>query len=473
MHRSVPRRTTAVVFGLLLAALVAPAWSPIVAQPAPQTSTTLPPGRAGDAVRAYLTAMDAADSAAIKAWITRYDPEGDLVVRTNRQLGLARRTGGFVIDGIVRSDDSSVEAVLRERKSRVPVRFELALNANGIAESFGLEPLTVHADPPPAAPQGNAAPVMARVTLVRRLGALVDSLARAGQFSGVVSLSQRGTAVFERAYGEADRVVHTPNTLETAFNLGSINKLFTTIAVRQLAASGKLALDSTLARAWPDYPNRDVASRVTIRQILQHSSGIAGNIFEIPGLSAAQIRHNRQVLAAISNTPLTFTPGAREQYSNAGYVVLGGLIERVSGEDYYAYVQRHIFAPAGMLRTGHFANDSLPPQTAIGYTRGGPGASSTAALTGNGGILPGRGTAAGGGYTTIGDLKRFLGALRKGTIADGPPSGIGIAGGSPGVNAVLEGEMPGEYDLIVLSNFDPPSAERIAQRVREWLGVRD
>ncbi len=470
MHLPAQYRTTASLLGLLLATLVVPAWSPIGAQPAPPA---LPAGRAGDAVRAYLTAMDAADSTAIKAWITRYDPEGDLVVRTNRQLGLARRTGGFVIDGIVRGDDSNVEAVLRERKSRVPVRFELALNANGIAESFGLEPLTVHADSPPAAPQGSAVPVMARVTLVRRLGALVDSLARAGQFSGVVSLMQRGTAVFERAYGEADRAAHTPNTLETAFNLGSINKLFTTIAVRQLAASGKLALDSTLARAWPDYPNRDVASRVTVRQILQHSSGITGNIFEVPGRSASQIRHNRQVLAAIANTPLAFVPGAREQYSNAGYVVLGGLVERVSGEDYYTYVQRHIFAPAGMTRSGHFANDSLPPRTAIGYTRGGPGAPSTAALSANGNILPGRGTAAGGGYTTAGDLKRFLAALRKGAIADGPPTGIGIAGGSPGVNAVLEGEMPGEYDLIVLSNFDPPSAERIAQRVREWLGVRD
>jgi D-alanyl-D-alanine carboxypeptidase len=474
MRLSPPHRTSLAALGLLLATLVSPARNPIGAQITQQAPPTLPPGRAGDAVRAYLTAMDAADSAAIKAWITRYDPEGDLVVRTNRQLGLARRTGGFVIDGIVRGDDSNVEAILRERKSRVPVRFELALNANGIAESFGLEPLTVHADSPPAAPQqGNATPVMARVTLVRRLGALVDSLARAGQFAGVVSLTQRGATVFERAYGEADRVAHTPNTLETAFNLGSINKLFTTIAVRQLAASGKLALDSTLARAWPDYPNRDVASRVTIRQILQHSSGIAGNIFEVPGLSAGQIRHNRQVLAAIVNAPLAFAPGAREQYSNAGYVVLGGLIERVSGEDYYAYVQRHIFAPAGMTRSAHFTNDSLPPRTAIGYTRGGPGAPSTAALSANGNILPGRGTSAGGGYTTIGDLKRFLAALRKGAIVDGPPAGIGIAGGSPGVNAVLEGDMTGEYDLIVLSNFDPPSAERIAQRVREWLGVRD
>ncbi len=460
------------IFGLICSVIVAGAL-PVRLTAQATTTPTLPPGRAADAVRAYLAAMDAADSAGIKAWLTRYDPEGDLVVRTNRQLGLARRTGGFAIDGVVRSDENALEAMLRERKTGVQVRLELELNANGIAETFGLQPVAVHADPAPA---GAALPgkALARSELIARLRALTDSLAKAGQFSGVVSLSKRGAAVFERAYGEAERTRHTPNTLETGFNIGSINKIFTTIAIQQLAATGKLQLDSSLAKAWPDYPNADVARKVTLRQILEHTSGITGNIFALAGLATpGQIRHNRQVLAAIANTPLAFTPGSRNQYSNAGFVVLGGLIERVSGEDYYAYIQTHIYAPAGMTRSGHFVNDSLPARTAIGYTHGGPGATASAPLSDNTGILPGRGTSAGGGYTTLGDLKRFLAALRGQKIAAGPPPGIGIAGGSPGVNAIIEGDLPGEYDLIILSNFDPPSAERIASRVREWLGVRD
>jgi CubicO group peptidase (beta-lactamase class C family) len=437
------------------------------------TPPTLPPGRAGDATRAYLTVMNAADSVGIHAWLTRYDPEGDLVLRTNRQLGLARRTGGFAIDSVVRSDENALEAILREQKSRVAVRLELALNANGIAETFGLEPVTVHTDPVPSVSATGARPPQ-RAELAARLGALVDSLANAGQFSGIVSLSKRGAAVFERAYGDAQRTRHTRNTLETAFNLGSMNKIFTAIAIRQLAAAGKLQLDSSLAKAWPDYPNADVARQVTIQQILAHTSGITGNIFELPGLaSSGQIRHNRQVLAAIVNAPLAFAPGTRNQYSNAGYVVLGGLIERLTGEDYYSYVQKNIYAPAGMTRSGHFAIDSLPARTATGYTRGGPGGSPSEPLRANTSLLPGRGTSAGGGYSTLGDLKRFLAALRSQKIVAGPPAGIGIAGGSPGVNALIEGDLPGEYDLIILSNFDPPSAERIARRVREWLAVRD
>ncbi len=460
-------------FALLIGSMILGWALPVRLTAQATTPPTLPPGRAADAVRVYLAAMDAADSAGIKAWLTRYDPEGDLVVRTNRQLGLARRTGGFALDGVVRSDENALEAILRERKTGVEVRLELALNANGIAETFGLQPVVVHADPTPAgAPR--PAGTLARGALIARLRTLVDSLTTAGQFSGVVSLSKRGAAVFERAYGDAERTRHTPNTLETGFNIGSINKLFTTIAIRQLAATGKLQLDSSLAKAWPDYPNADVARKVTLRQILEHTSGITGNIFALPGVAApGQIRHNRQVLAAIVNAPLAFTPGSRNQYSNAGFVVLGGLIERVSGEDYYAYIQKHVYAPSGMTRSGHFVNDSLPPRTAIGYTRGGPGVTTSEPLRDNTGILPGRGTSAGGGYTTLGDLKRFLAALRSQKIAAGPPPGIGIAGGSPGVNAIIEGDLPGEYDLIILSNFDPPSAERIASRVREWLGVRD
>ena len=95
----------------------------------------------------------------------------------------------------------------------------------------------------------------------------VDSLAKTGDFSGVVLVARGGVPQFERAYGMADREAGHPNDLETAFNLGSINKFFTAIAIRQLGARGKLDIDSSLARAWPDYPNPDVAKRVTIRQL--------------------------------------------------------------------------------------------------------------------------------------------------------------------------------------------------------------
>jgi CubicO group peptidase (beta-lactamase class C family) len=113
-------------------------------------------------------------------------------------------------------------------------------------------------------------PILAVLIAVQAQGwqAAVDSLARNREFSGVVLVARGGVPQFERAYGMCDREAGKANTVETAFNLGSINKFFTGIAIRQLAAAGKLDIDSSLARAWPDYPNQDVARRVTIRQIL-------------------------------------------------------------------------------------------------------------------------------------------------------------------------------------------------------------
>lgn len=321
--------------------------------------------------------------------------------------------------------------------------------------------------------RARAAPIPEQ-QLVAQLTKSLDSLATAGQFSGITVLVKNGAPIFQHAYGMADREGARSNNIETAFNLGSINKAFTLIAVMQLRAAGKLDLDSTLATYMPDYPNQEVAHTITIRQLLRHTSGIGGNIFGTPaGGKRSDIRRLQDYLPLFVNEPIQFEPGTRNAYSNAGYVVLGLLIERLSGEDYYTYVRRYVYEPAGMTRTAAYTVDSLPPNTAIGYTRGDSDAPPGAPLHRNTAELPGRGSSAGGGYSTAQDLTRFIQALRAHKIPGGPPAGLGIAGGSGGMNAVVEGELPGDYDLIVLANLDPPAAERVARMVRGWLGAKD
>jgi D-alanyl-D-alanine carboxypeptidase len=312
--------------------------------------------------------------------------------------------------------------------------------------------------------------LLALAAAVQISEARIDSLANAQQFSGVILVARNGAPLVERAYSMADREAGRPNNLETSFNIGSINKLFTGIAIRQLAAAGKVNIDSTLARAWPDYPNQDVARRVTIRQILEHRSGIQGNIFAAP---AGKTRHDvvslQDYFELFKDQPLQFDPGSRQQYSNAGYVVLGLLIEKLSGENYYEYVRRHIYEPAGMAQTGSWRVDRLPANTAIGYTRGDQDAAPDAPVKRNTDFLPGKGSSAGGGYSTAHDLLRLVNALREGKIPAGPPAGVGIAGGAPGLNAAVEGDLPGGYDVIVLANLDPPAAERVARLIRTAL----
>jgi len=333
---------------------------------------------------------------------------------------------------------------------------------------------SIAAQQPPAGAQPVRSSPISQAELVRRLSSSVDSLAKAGEFSGVAVVAKNGVPVFQRAYGMANRERSIANNLEPAFNLGSINKAFTQIAILQLSAAGKLNLDSTLAACWPDYPNKAVAQKITIRQLMRHTSGIGGNIFDSPaGGTRHDVRSLKDYLALFVNEAPQFEPGTSNAYSNAGYVVLGLLIERLSGQDYYTYVREHILQPAGMTRTGSFFVDSLPPNTAIGYTTGREDAPRGAPLYPNMQELPGRGSSAGGGYSTAQDLLQFLKALREHRIPNGPPAGIGIAGGSGGINGVVEGDLPDGYDVVVLTNLDPPAAERVARMTREWLGVQD
>lgn len=457
-------RRTPLAISLAAALLVAPQRDAIAQTP------SLPPGRTSDVARAWLDAVNAADSTRLLAWLRKYDPEGDLLVRSGRQMAIALRTGGFAIDRVVNSSNDAIELVLREKNSGDRVQFALELSPSGIAAAFGLQPLRDGASPPP--PQRSSPTPAEKLpneeSLVQHTQVYLDSLTAADAFSGVVSITRNGVPVFEKAYGYANRDTRTPNTLETRFNLGSINKLFTATAIRQLAAAGRLSLDSTLAKAWPEYPNQEVARQVTIRQLLNHRSGIMGNIFEVPGTkSPSDVRHNRQLIAALASAPLAYPPGSREEYSNFGYVVLGGVVERVSGVDYYDYIEQHVYAPLGMTHSGHFEKDKLPEATAIGYSR------QSGTLQPNRATLPGRGSAAGGGYSNLEDLKKLMAALRRGGLPGGPPAGIGAAGGAPGINSAIEGDVAGGYDIIVLTNFDPPAAMRVAQQLRGWLGARD
>ena len=331
---------------------------------------------------------------------------------------------------------------------------------------------------PVAVPAQQPASPVPQTQLVARLQAYVDSLAGADAFSGVVLLAHGADPVCLHAWGMADREAGRANNLDTRFNLGSINKVFTATVTRQLAAEGRLSLDDTVGRLLPDYPNRDVAAGVTIRQLLEHRSGVGGNIFAAPaGGTRHDVRSIRDYLRLIADTPLEFVPGTREQYSNAGYIVLGAVIERLTGKSYYDVVRERIFQPAGMPSTDSYAVDSLPANTAVGYTRfqpgmNTPGAPAAGVWRPNPDLLPGRGSSAGGGYSTAGDLLRFIVASHDGRVR-AAPRGIGVAGGAPGLNAAVEEDLPDGYHLVVLANLDPPAAGRVARAVRGWLGAEN
>lgn len=288
----------------------------------------------------------------------------------------------------------------------------------------------------------------------RRLDGYFTKLATDDVFSGVALVARKGVPVFTRAYGLANREKEIPNTIRTRFNIGSINKEFTQAAIRQLVRDGKLSLTDTLAKFFPDYPQ--AASRAaTVEQLLTHRGGLA-DFFGPEFNQAAKDRFasNADYFTFVSGLPPNFTPGERNQYCNGCYIALGAIVEKVSGMPYEKYVADQVFAKAEMTSTGYLRSDRPADDIAVGYTRreGDGTLHSNLALHGV------TGSAAGGGYSTALDLLTYAKAVAAGRFPGAEP-GLGIAGGAPGTNAVLEAR--GEWVVVVLSNFDPPTAERI------------
>lgn len=304
--------------------------------------------------------------------------------------------------------------------------------------------------------------------LIAAVGAWLDARAKADQFSGVALIAKDFKVLFHEAYGYADREKKIPNRRDTKFNLGSINKSFTRAAVLKLEKEGRLNLADPIKKFLPDYPNRQAAEKVTVRELLDMTSGI-GDFFgaRYDTTPKDKIRSLRDYLPLFADRPLEFEPGTNNRYSNGGYIVLGVIIEKVTGTDYYAFVRENIFKPCGMSDTDSYERDAGIPNLALGYTRRGqPGGERVLNFE----TLPGRGSSAGGGYSTAGDLLKYVRALSTGKVfLPDIANGLGIAGGAPGINSDVEWDPRKGYLVIVLTNFDPPTAGAAARRIVSWL----
>ena len=457
------------------------------AQAQESTVPALPDTPAGRRVAACIQAFNSEGDSAMRAFLSGNVSPADLQQRPiDARLGVYHQMksnlGTIEIRRVLSSDDSSVSVVIRGssgewRQMTFLFSQDAAKSLRGI-RAEDTEPLDRGGASGPAA----SAPSPGTETeLVARVQSYLDGLSKSDDFSGVVAIAHAKDLVFQNACGLASKAGGLPNRENTIFNLGSINKVFTQVAIGQLLDRGLLKLDEPIVRYLPDYPNQEAAKKVTVRQLLSMTSGI-GDFFG-PEFAAApkdRIRQLSDYLPFFASKPLEFEPGTSRRYSNGGYIVLGLIIQKVSGEDYYVYVRNNIFRPAGMQNSDWYSIDESVANRATGYTRENRAAPSSNERGDNTRFLPARGSSAGGGYSTAGDLLKFSLALQSGALRipdfsqnegakrSGFP-GLGIAGGSPGVNAALEIEPETGYTVIVLSNYDPPSAEKVAKQIRQWL----
>jgi D-alanyl-D-alanine carboxypeptidase len=448
-----------------IAALVILLCAPSAFAPAQEAPFKLPATDVGKLVAAYYEACNSEDSAAILQFWDRYSPSPPPMPpdqRLKRMLSIRSMTGSLEPVRLIEADGPRMSVLVRSEHQGY-LRFDFR------TENTPKLTLRAVAIDQAEADEGLEQPRATLKDFASALDSLLKAETDADRFSGVVLVARSGSVIFQQPYGFRDREHHAYNNSDTKFNLGSINKAFTALAIRQLASQGKLSLDDTLKTFLPDYPNPEAAQKVTIQNLLEMSSGI-GDFFgeRYDATPKESLMTIRSYFPLFADKKLNFEPGTNRQYSNGGYIVLGAIIEAVTGTDYYTYVREHIFAPAGMSETDSYAKDSVVVNRAVGYTRrpgGGP-------LHSNYAPLPGRGSSAGGGYSTALDLLRYVQALSDAKIctSDDPArQGFGIAGGAPGLNAAFDWDPESGTVVIVMANLDPPAAERISRRIRAML----
>ena len=326
--------------------------------------------------------------------------------------------------------------------------------------------------------------------LARQLDAFAAERAAAGQFAGVVLLARRGEVLLHAGYGLADRERGEESSTRTRFDIASLGKMFTAVAVAQLVERGQLSYDDVVGRHLPGLRNPAVRDRVKIHHLLTHTSGIPDlpePLFTEPPAALAGY------LPFLEGAALEFEPGAQRSYSNSGFVVAGLIVEAVAGESYESYLERHVFDRAGMA--GASLEPDSPRSAAIGYDRRGEGSGGPPLIRSE--AQRQRGGPHGGTYATAYDLHRFFTALWGGRLLDDaavqtmttPREGaaaaygfgvlevgadrlVGHSGGDAGASADAYHYPRSGYTIVVLSNVGPPASHEVAGHGRRLVEAR-
>jgi len=442
------------------------------------------PGPAGDLVgdepakvwfRQWLAVFNGDDPAAYRAFIRTRLPEA--LPYVDEDLATREASGGFTVLRARLTGPGELTAWVQDRAWD---RFSKVVVTAG--PDGGLADIAFSGA---AAPDGFAIPRLGEAQAVAALKSKLRAEARADRFSGAVLAARGDRTLLREAYGLADRSRRRKVRADTRFCIGSMGKMFTAVSILQQVQAERLALDTPVAAALPDYPNGTLARRLTVEHLLTHTGG-TGDIFG-PFHDAHQdeLRTVSDYVRLYGPRELLFEPGARFAYSNYGFVLLGAILERVAGQAYEAYFAEHVFGPAGMTATSQHprAGDALPH--------------AGSALAGLKPLTPYVGLPAGGGYSTLDDLAAFAAALRGHRLLDPAHTALmttarveasgtsrwalgfrvqirngalcyGHGGGAPGVNGDLAVYPGSGYVTAVLCNRGHPQAVNPA----EYLGAR-
>ena len=489
MFKTVVQRAVRLIIAV---ALVLPAGFGQQAGPGYQDSTALPQGRVGTRIQSFIGVVNSGDPDRIRRFLDeectaefrKAIPEDEHI---STPLGFLWHTGGI--------EFYSVRTYTPERPGATVVIVKDANLGNwwGVTFRFGPAPdflvagIGINSARPPA---GLAEPPLAEKEAISEIRALADALKKKGWFSGTLLVAKGPDVLLTAVGGEASKAFHVPNNIDTKFNLGSMNKMFTATAVARLVEAGRLSFDDPIGK-WVDetWLPKDITDKITVRHLITHTSGLGSYFNDVYDKSSrALFRKLDDYKPLIKDEKPAFTPGDRYQYSNTGMFLLGVIIEKVTGEDYFEHIRKVIYGPAGMTDSDCYEMDYPVENLAIGYSRDWK---SPYKWQNNLYKHVLKGGPAGGGFSTVKDLHKFALALLGGklvsksmletlwtdfkganygygfTVAQGPAGkSVGHAGGFSGINSYLGIYLDSGYVVAVMSNHDngaSPLANRIGR----------
>ena len=409
--------------GLVLCALVLAAGPLPAASSFPRQSadTQLPPTDLGKIAREWLDVINGGSAAEVKSFVEANFSAGALRSQSAADyvalfLKLQQQSGGLEVVRVTPPSGMMPMALLaRSKRGGHYANVILGMDGKepgklagmGVArgEALGSQGQKAWPERPLSEPE-----------MIAEIKRQVELRAAEGRFSGVVLIARDDKVLLRVARGMAERESKTPNRMDTKFHLASVGKMFTAVAVAQLVKAGKLSYTDTVAELLPDYPNRRAAEKITVAHLLTHSAGM-GTFFESPGFDPKRLyRTAAEEVAVYGDEPLFFEPGARWRYSNAGYSLLGRIVERVSGMSYLRYVREHIFRPLGMRETDTNAPGEPVRGAATLYRQAALDPLGIEPYVAAHELKTSHANGFGGGYSTAGDLYKFARAVRTGRL---------------------------------------------------------
>lgn len=434
---------------------------------------------AGDAAeqraRAFIEAVNSNNRAAWRKFISENFAKSSLErlpleERVNNFARIYDQTRGLNLQSVRRTKPNEVAAVVKTNLTGLGMELMFMVEEQAPFYLVGIGNR-------PAQPASTSKKLSDR-EMVEDLDDFLKKVSGADVFSGAVLLAKGDGILFEKAYGEANKDFKAMNNVNTKFNLGSMNKMFTSVAIAQLVEAGKLSFDDSLAKFMPDFPDKEAAEKIKIKHLLSHTSGL-GSYFNRTFMEASRERFRTidDFLELAKTEKMQFEPGTKWQYSNTGMLVLGKVIEKASGQNYFDYIRENIYKKAGMTNSDSYELDNVNPNLAVGYEK---------SFTEQGVRFQNnifmhviRGGPAGGGYSTVGDLLKFARALQSGKLVgkeyvkllttpkpelnspeygygfgiDTEPNTVGHSGGFMGISSELIIFTDSDFTAVVLSNY--------------------